>query len=96
MTFLNELFLACIQEKNSALLIRCLGIYVTLDKMSDAEILVRTEIVGPLVHNIISIENLQTDLLGLQNIYNKLLSILRVELKQLLDITMYPNRYIFY
>ncbi|OAD54822.1 Conserved oligomeric Golgi complex subunit 2 [Eufriesea mexicana] len=89
MTFLNELFLACIQEKNSTLLIRCLGIYVTLDKMSDAEILVRTEIVGPLVHNIISIENLQTDLLGLQNIYNKLLSILHVELKQLLDLTIF-------
>nr|XP_033189717.1 conserved oligomeric Golgi complex subunit 2 isoform X1 [Bombus vancouverensis nearcticus]XP_033189718.1 conserved oligomeric Golgi complex subunit 2 isoform X1 [Bombus vancouverensis nearcticus]XP_033189719.1 conserved oligomeric Golgi complex subunit 2 isoform X1 [Bombus vancouverensis nearcticus] len=92
MTYLNEFFLASIQEKNSFLLIRCLGIYVTLDKISDAEDLVRKEIVGPLIHNVINTENLKTDLLGLQNIYNRLLNILNVELKQLLDITLYPNR----
>ncbi|KAF3428619.1 hypothetical protein E2986_03735 [Frieseomelitta varia] len=92
MTHLNEFFLACVHEKNSALLIRCLGIYVTLDKISDAEDLVRKEIVGPLVHSVINIENLNTDLLGLQNIYNRLLNILDVELKQLLDITLHPNR----
>ena len=94
MTHLNEFFLACVHEKNSALLIRCLGIYVTLDKISDAEDLVRKEIVGPLVHSVINIENLKTDLLGLQNIYNRLLNILDVELKQLLDITLHPNRYV--
>lgn len=96
MIHLNEFFLASIQEKNSFLLIRCLGIYVTLDKISDAEDLVRKEIVGPLIHNVINTENLKTDLLGLQNIYNRLLNILNVELKQLLDITLYPNRYAFY
>lgn len=96
MMHLNEFFLACVHEKNSALLIRCLGIYVTLDKISDAEDLVRKEIVGPLVHSVINIENLNTDLLGLQNIYNKLLNILDVDLKQLLDITLHPNRYAFH
>ncbi|XP_043798151.1 conserved oligomeric Golgi complex subunit 2 isoform X2 [Apis laboriosa] len=92
MTHLNEFFLACIQEQNSVLLIRCLGIYVTLDKICDAENLVRKEIISPLIYSIINIENLQTDLLGLQNIYSKLLTILNVELKQLLDITLHPNR----
>lgn len=92
MTHLNEFFLACIQEQNSILLIRCLGIYVTLDKICDAENLVRKEIISPLIYSIINIENLQTDLLGLQNIYSKLLTILNVELKQLLDITLHPNR----
>lgn len=96
MTHLNEFFLACIQEQNSVLLIRCLGIYVTLDKICDAENLVRKEIISPLIYNIINIENLQTDLLGLQNIYSKLLTILNVELKQLLDITLHPNRYVIY
>ncbi|XP_076757318.1 conserved oligomeric Golgi complex subunit 2 isoform X1 [Xylocopa sonorina] len=92
MTYLNEFFLACIQEKNSVLLIRCLKIYITLDKIRDAENLVRKEIVDPLIRSVINIENLQMDLLGLQNMYNKLLNILSVELKQLLDITLYPNR----
>lgn len=96
MTHLNEFFLACVHEKNSALLIRCLGIYVTVDKVSDAEDLVRKEIVVPLIHSVINIENLNTDLLGLQNIYNRLLNILDVELKQLLDITLHPNRYVFH
>ncbi|XP_017890474.1 conserved oligomeric Golgi complex subunit 2 [Ceratina calcarata] len=89
-THLNEFFLACVQEKNSALLIRCLKIYITLDKITDAENLVKTEIVDPLIRGVINIENLQTD--GLQNIYNRLLNILSVELKQLLDITLHPNR----
>ncbi|CAK9815058.1 Conserved oligomeric Golgi complex subunit 2 [Anthophora plagiata] len=92
MSHLSNFFLACVQEKNYTLLVHCLRIYVTLDKISDAENLVRKEIVSPLIYSIISIENLQTDLLGLQNIYNRLLNILSVELKQLLDITLHPNR----
>lgn len=95
MTYLNEFFLACVQEKNSVLLIRCLRIYVTLDKIKDAENLVRKEIVSPLIDSVISIENLQIDLLGLKSIYNRLLNILSVELKQLLDITLHSNRCVF-
>lgn len=87
MTYLNELFLASVQEKNSDFLIRCLRIYVTLDKISDAENLIRKEVVSPLVHSAISIENLQTNSLGLQDIYDRLLNILNVELELLLDIT---------
>lgn len=92
MEHLNEFFLACVQERNSALLIRCLKIYITLDKITDAENLVKTEIVSPLIQGVINIETLQTDLLGLQNIYNRLLNILNVELKQLLDTTLHPDR----
>ncbi|XP_078047054.1 conserved oligomeric Golgi complex subunit 2 [Augochlora pura] len=92
MTHLNELFLACIQEKNSVFLVRCLRIYVMLDKINDAENLVREEIVSPLVDGVISMENLQVDSLGLQSIYNRLLNILSIDLKQLLDITLHPNR----
>ncbi|EZA51235.1 Conserved oligomeric Golgi complex subunit [Ooceraea biroi] len=91
-TYLNELFLACIQEKNSNLAIRCLRIYLTLDKIANAEELVRYELVRPLVYNVINEENLQSDPLGLHNIYQRLLDILNVELKQLLDITLYPDR----
>jgi len=93
-TCLNELFLACIHEKNSSLAIRCLRIYLTLDKITNAEELVRHELVRPLIYNIVNEDNLQTDPLGLQSIYHKLLNILNVELKQLLDITLHPERYL--
>ncbi|XP_014468152.1 PREDICTED: conserved oligomeric Golgi complex subunit 2 [Dinoponera quadriceps] len=92
LTCLNELFLACIQEKNSNLAIRCLRIYLTLDKISNAEELVKHELVRPLIYNMINEENLQTDPLGLQSIYHRLLNILNVEMKQLLDITLYSDR----
>lgn len=89
---LNELFLACIHEKNSHLAIRCLRIYLTLDKITNAEELVRHELVRPLIYNVVNEENLHTDPLGLQSIYHRLLNILSVELKQLLDITLHPER----
>ncbi|KMQ97057.1 conserved oligomeric golgi complex subunit 2, partial [Lasius niger] len=89
---LNELFLMCIHEKNSNLAIRCLRIYLTLDKITNAEELVRHEVVRPLIYNVVNEENLQTDPLGLQSIYHRLLNILNVELKQLLDITLHPER----
>ncbi|XP_012532234.1 conserved oligomeric Golgi complex subunit 2 [Monomorium pharaonis] len=92
LTCLNELFLACIHEKNSNLAIRCLRIYLTLDKITNAEELVRHELVRPLIYNIVNEENLQTDPLGLQSIYHRLLNTLNVELKQLLDITLHPER----
>ncbi|KAG5327195.1 COG2 protein, partial [Pseudoatta argentina] len=91
-TCLNELFLACIHEKNSSLAIRCLRIYLTLDKITNAEELVRHELVRPLIYNVVNEDNLQTDPLGLQSIYHRLLNILHVELKQLLDITLHPER----
>jgi len=93
-TCLNELFLACIHEKNSSLTIRCLRIYLTLDKITNAEELVRHELVRPLIYNVVNEDNLQTDPLGLQSIYHRLLNILNVELKQLLDITLHPERYL--
>ncbi|KAL6266886.1 hypothetical protein P5V15_003714 [Pogonomyrmex californicus] len=91
-TCLNELFLACIHEKNSSLAIRCLRVYLTLDKIASAEELVRHELVRPLIYNVVNENNLQTDPLGLQSIYHRLLNILNVELKQLLDITLHPER----
>lgn len=77
-------------------MVRCLRIYLTLDKITIAEDQVKHEVIRPLVYNIVNEENLQTDPLGLQSIYHKLLNILNVELKQLLDITLYPDRYLHY
>ncbi|KAK2575855.1 hypothetical protein KPH14_007229 [Odynerus spinipes] len=89
---LNELFLACIHEKDSTLLIRCLRIYTMLDNVATAELVVRKDVIGPRINDILQDENSQTKFDNLQSIYHRLLSILSGELKQLLDITLYPNR----
>ncbi|XP_066594880.1 conserved oligomeric Golgi complex subunit 2 [Prorops nasuta] len=86
---LNELFLTSLNNKDTALLTRCLRIYVILDRISIAENLIAKRIIGPLVDDIINEENLQN---GLHNIYQQLLNIISLEMKQLLDITLYADR----
>lgn len=88
---LNELFLACIHEKDSSLLIRCLRIYNMLDNTATAELIVKKDVIGPLINDILQDENSQAEFGNLQSIYHRLLNILSGELKQLLDITLYPN-----
>ncbi|KAG7197029.1 hypothetical protein KM043_017562 [Ampulex compressa] len=92
MSYLNKFLLACIHEKDRALLVRSLRIYVTINKISEAEKLVREEVIRPISNKIICEENVQSDVLGLQSIYHELLNILNVELKELLDITLHPNK----
>ncbi|XP_043497645.1 conserved oligomeric Golgi complex subunit 2 [Polistes fuscatus] len=89
---LNELFLACIHEKDNNLLIRCLRIYIMLDNITTAESVVRRDVISPIINNILQDENSQTEFNNLQSIYHRLLNILSGELKQLLDITLYSNR----
>ncbi|XP_035726673.1 conserved oligomeric Golgi complex subunit 2-like [Vespa mandarinia] len=91
-THLNELFLVCIHEKDSNLLIRCLRIYIMLDNVTTAELVVRRDVISPIINNILQDEDSQTEFNNLQSIYNRLLNILSGELKQLLDITLYSNR----
>ncbi|XP_051158118.1 conserved oligomeric Golgi complex subunit 2 [Leptopilina boulardi] len=89
---LNNIFLKYVQEKDSTFLTRCLRIYVTLDKIFEAEDVIRKQLVKPKIERIINEANLQSEPLGLQGIYLKLETILDDDFKQLLDITLYPER----
>ncbi|OXU29997.1 hypothetical protein TSAR_008943 [Trichomalopsis sarcophagae] len=89
---LSALLVAYITKKESASLIRCLRIYVSLDKVTDAEDVVRKKIVVPAVENIISEYSLQNDSQGLKGTYQKLENVLDSTLKELLDLTLNPDR----
>lgn len=65
-----------------------------LDNVTTAELVVRRDVISPIINNILQDEDSQTEFNNLQSIYNRLLNILSGELKQLLDITLYSNRYI--
>ncbi|XP_034944246.1 conserved oligomeric Golgi complex subunit 2 [Chelonus insularis] len=69
----------------------CLRIYVTLDKIEEAENLVRKKIVSPLIDDIIIEKNINEST-GLHELYLKLLNILDVELKPLLEVTSQPDK----
>jgi hypothetical protein len=73
-------------------LIRCLRIYINLDKVTDAEEVVRKKIIVPAVENIISEYSFQNDPLGLNGIYKKLEKVLDTSLNELLELTLNPNR----
>ena len=90
---LAELLVLCINKKETETLTRCLQIYVTLDKVGDAEKLVRRKIIGPALENIIVEGNLQNDPFGLQGIYLKLLNFLNSNIKLLLDVTSVHDRF---
>ena len=68
-------------------------IYVTLDKVLDAEELVKQKIVRPVVDRFTNEKTLQSEPLELQGIYNKIENVLDEELKELLYITVYYERF---
>lgn len=89
---LNSLLITYINQKESASLIRCLRIYVSLDKVVDAEQLVKKKIVVPAVENIISEYSFQNDPQELKGVYHRLENVLDEQLKNLLDLTLNPDR----
>ncbi|XP_046424496.1 conserved oligomeric Golgi complex subunit 2 [Neodiprion fabricii] len=92
MSNLDKMFISSIKKKQPELLIRCLRIYVTLDKVSDTENLLRRKLIAPLIENVINEITLQSEPQGLRGIYQRLLSIFDEDLAQLLTITLYPDR----
>ncbi|XP_058802585.1 conserved oligomeric Golgi complex subunit 2 [Phymastichus coffea] len=89
---LSSLLIAYVNRNETASLIRCLRIYVSLDKVADAEEVVRKKIVVPAVENIISEHTFQNDPLGLKGTYQKLEKVLDNILRELLELTLQPDR----
>ena len=90
---LSALLISYVTQKETASLIRCLRIYVSLDKVNDAEEVVRKRIVVPAVENIISEYSFQNDPQGLKGTYQKLEKVLDNTLKELLELTLSSERY---
>lgn len=89
---LSKLLVKNIQSKDATGLARCLRIYVTLDKVSDAEDIVKLQIVKPTVKKVVDEKVLQSEPLELQGVYGKLENVLVEELKELLHVTVYQER----
>ena len=89
---LSLLLVSYINQKDTVSLMRCLRIYVSLDNVRCAEEVVRKKIVAPALENIISDYNFQNDPMELKGVYSKLENILDRTLKELLDLTLNPER----
>ncbi|XP_043272378.1 conserved oligomeric Golgi complex subunit 2 [Venturia canescens] len=92
MESLSELLITCVNKRETEQLKRCLQIYVTLDKIKEAEILARIRIVGPALESIIMEKNLQNEPSGLHGIYQRLINFLNTEMHQLLVVTTGQDR----
>ena len=80
-------FLTAMQANNTEVLKRCLRIYATVDKVDEAEKLIRAKIIAPFLEDVITSASLHSDPLGLQGICVKILSIIPEKLDSLLKLT---------
>lgn len=81
---LNELFFHYWKERDATHLLNILVALASLDRVADTEMLIRKQIVSPLLQDIINEPSLQRNSDGLQSIYAKILSLLETNLKLLL------------
>lgn len=84
---IEQHFLNVLHKKNIDQLERCLSIYCTLGECSEAEAIVRKEVIGPFMHPIISEVSLQNCPQGLDGIFSQIFECIEVKLKQLLALT---------
>lgn len=82
MTSLSIQLLSLLQERSEVRdkLARCLRIYMSLDKIKEAEDLVRSKIVAPAIEDVVVEKNIYNEPLGLKGLYDKLLDVLKVQL----------------
>ena len=77
------------QEKQESLR-RCLRIYATVDRVADAEELVRKKIVAPYLEEVISEKSLHSDPQGLKGVFQRVMKLITDNLKPLIVLTQ-PN-----
>ena len=80
-------FLNAMQTNNSEVLKRCLRIYATVDKVDEAEKLIRTKIIAPYLEDVITSATLHSGPSGLQGICQKILLVIPEKLDSLLKLT---------
>ena len=78
--------LDALQDSNADVLKRCLRIYATIDKVNEAENLIRAKIIGPYLEDALSSAAYHSDPLGLQGVFQKVLKIIPDKLQLLLKL----------
>ena len=80
-------FLEALENDNADILKRCLRIYATVDRIDDAEYLLKRKIIEPYLEDIISSENLHSEPMGLKGICAQILNIIPSKLHLLLKLS---------
>ena len=80
-------FLNAIQQNDAEVLKRCLRIYASVERISDAERLLRSRIISPYLEDVITSKNLHSDPMGLSGICQNILAIIPDKLDLLLKLT---------
>ncbi|TRY61811.1 hypothetical protein TCAL_05704 [Tigriopus californicus] len=84
---LESQLLDAVAQQNTEVLKRCLRIFATVDRVREAEALVRLRVIQPYLESIITEEFVANDPLGLQGMFHRVLRVIPEKLSQLLLLT---------
>ena len=80
-------FLTAIQQNDAEVLKRCLRVYASVERIPDAERLLRCKIIAPCLEEVITSKSLHSDPMGLSGICQNILDIIPEKLDLLLKLT---------
>lgn len=91
----DKLFLETVSsgEKGKADLLRVLSLYQSLDKLHVAEGLYRKKVVSPAMENVITEETLRSTPTGLPGLFDRILSFVDTDMKQLFEVATVHNKF---
>ena len=84
---LEKQFLEAFETDNTDILKRCLRIYATVDRIQDAEDLLKKNIIEPYLEEIINPDRLHSEPTGLHGICTKILEIIPTKLQLILKLS---------
>lgn len=89
---MEKQFMDAVLSDNKEVLRRFLRIYATVDRIQDAENLIRFKIISPYLEDVISSKSLHSDPLGLKGVCLRSLKIIPEKLELLLQLTKKPKK----
>lgn len=79
-------FLTAVDENDAEAINRYLRIYASIDRVADAENLIRSHVIAPYLTDVITSKKLHSDPLGLEGICQNILKLVPEKLELLLQI----------
>lgn len=93
MSGLDDMFLKSLKMKDVSSIAHCLRTYAALDKVHEAEMLYRKNTVAPAISAIINETAMESNIMGLNGVYNRLLDFVKVDMSNLLELTKLSRRF---